>query len=176
MNSWRVSTLVRKTPKHRRRGYPGVLFFHPAHPHAQVLGLQHHGDTQWVELFHQRGRDLGRHALLDLKPARVDFDQPRKFGQTDDVMAGQIGDMCLAHEGQQVMFAQGIEVNVPADDYLLVILFDEQRAVDHRLGVLRVAAGEELVGLDHPGWCALQTFPFGILADMPDQATNRAFR
>ena len=141
---------------------------------GRAADLHDHGHAQRLELLHQGGCDLGRHPLLNLQAAGINFNQPRQLGQPDYVMARQVGDMRLAHEGQQVMLAQRVKINVAADDNLLVVFLDEERAVDHFLGVLRIAASQVLVGLDDPGWCAQQPFTVGVFADVANQTTNRA--
>src|ERR1019366_5453041 len=69
--------------KHRRRRDVGILLLDDAHPHAQMLGLEHHGDAERIDLRHQGLRDLRRQALLHLEPSRVDFDQPRQLRDSD---------------------------------------------------------------------------------------------
>ena len=157
MNSWRVSTLVRNTPSIAEVVTQEFCFSTPRIRMHRCSASSTTATPKGLSSSIRVERDLGRHPLLDLEAAGVDFDQPRQLRQPDDVMARQVGDMRLAHEGQQVMLAQGIEVNVPADDHLLVVLLDKQRAVDHRLGVLPITAGQEVVGLDYPGWGAAQS-------------------
>jgi len=87
----------------------------------------------------------------------------------------QIRDMCLTHKWQQMVFAQGIEVQVPAKDDFLIMLFGEERAVDGLFGILRIPAGQVFVGLHDPAGCPRQPFPLGIFADMAKDAPHCIF-
>ena len=55
---------------------------------------------------------------------------------------GNVGDVTLAEERQQVMLAQTVEVDV-LDDHHLVIIDREQRVVEHRVDVGGVAARQK---------------------------------
>src|SRR5438445_8912058 len=89
---------------------------------------------------------------------------------------GQISDVCLADERQQMMLAQGIKVEVPAQDHLLVIFLGEERAIDSVLGVLTVAASQKLIGLGYPRRRALESFAFGVFAYVTQKLADRLFR
>ena len=56
---------------------------------------------------------------------------------------GNVGDVALAEERQQVMLAQAVEVDV-AHDHHLAIIDAEERAVQHLVDVGVVAAREKL--------------------------------
>ena len=86
--------------------------------------------------------DLVRQPLLDLQPAREHFDQPRNLAQADHLAVRDVRDVALAEERQQVVLAQAVEVDV-LDDHHLVIIDGEQRVVEHRIDVGRVAAREK---------------------------------
>ena len=55
---------------------------------------------------------------------------------------GNVGDVALAEERQQVVLAQAVEVDV-LDDHHLVIIDGEQRVVEHRVDVGGVAARQK---------------------------------
>ena len=60
----------------------GALLLHAAHRHAQMLGLEHHGDAARLQDLVDRLGDLRRHGLLGLQAAgkastrRASFDRP----------------------------------------------------------------------------------------------------
>src|SRR5580704_12464249 len=140
-----------------------------------MLGLEYHGDAERVDLRHESLRDLRRQPLLHLQPPRVYFHQSRQLREPDDLPIGQIRDMRLAHEGEHVMLAQGIEIQILAQDHFLVVFFAEQRAVDRFLGILRIAAGQELVRLGDAGGSAFEPLAIRVFADLTQDDPDRIF-
>ena len=86
---------------HRRRR----LLLHAAHRHAQVGALADDGHAERGHRVVDGLGDLAGHALLQLQPPREHVDQPRDLAQPDDAAVGHVGDVALAEERQQVMFA-----------------------------------------------------------------------
>src|SRR5271154_3328021 len=140
-----------------------------------MLGFEHHGDAERIDLRHESLRDLRRQALLHLKPPRIDFHQPRQLRQPDDFPIRQIRDMRLAHEREHVMLAQRIKIQILAQDHFLVIFFGEQRDVDRFLWILRIAAGQELVRLGDARRSALESFATRVFADLAQDYADRIF-
>ena len=147
MNSWRVSVLVRNTPSIADVVTKEFCFSTPRIRMHRCSASSTTATPSGSISDHESMRDLRRQPLLHLQPPRVDLDHPRQLRDSDDFAIRQVRDVRLAHERQQVMLAQGIEIQILAQDHFLVVLFREQRAVDRFLRILVVAAGEKLVSL-----------------------------
>jgi hypothetical protein len=70
---------------------------------------------------------------------RATFDRP------STLPVGNVGDVALADEGQQVMLAQGVELDV-LHQHHLVAVGGEEGVIDDVVDGLLIAAGEELEG------------------------------
>jgi hypothetical protein len=77
---------------------------------------------------------LLRQPLLDLESSGKHIHNPRNFAQTDDFGIGQIRDMHLAKERQQVMLTHTEELDVANNDQL-VIFHVEQCTVDELVNI-----------------------------------------
>ena len=75
-----------------------------------------------------------RHLLLELQAPREHIHEARNLGQPDHLAIGQIGDMRAAEEGQQMMFAQAVELDVAHEDDALVFC-GKERAIDEPVHV-----------------------------------------
>jgi hypothetical protein len=111
--------------------------------------------------------DLIRHPLLHLQPPRETVDEPRELGEPDDARDRQVPDRRAAVEGQHVMLARRIELDVAEDDHL-VALFRERRREDLR-GLLRVSGGHLAQRADDAPGVAVQAVALWILADEPQE-------
>ena len=80
---------------------------------------------------------------------------------------GDVPHVRLAEEGQHVMLAHGVEVDVLDDDHLPVILREHGRA-EYLFRILRVALREELHGLGHAVGRLEQALAASILAQQLD--------
>ena len=78
---------------------------------------------------------------------------------------GNVGDVALAEERQQVVLAQAVEVDVLHDHHLAVI-DGEQRVVEDFVDVHAVAAREELEGLLDALRGVQQPFAAGIFSEL----------
>ena len=85
---------------HRRRR----LLLDPAHRHAQVRAFADDGDAERRHRLVKRLGDLVGHPLLQLQPPRVHVDQARHLAEADDPAVGDVGDVTLAEERQQMVF------------------------------------------------------------------------
>ena len=120
-----------------------VLLFHAAHLHAEVARFDDNANAFGADFFFDGLRDLAGHALLNLQAARKHVDQARDFAEAEDALVGQIGDVGLAEERQQVVLAQAEEFDVFHDDHFVV--GDGKRgAVHDGIEILVIAAGEKL--------------------------------
>ena len=90
--------------------------------------------------------DLDGQALLDLEAASVGLDYARDLAQAGDLAVGNVGDVGLADEGQQVMLAGAVEFYILDQDHLLVFLV-KHRGADDLHPVFRISFGQVLQGL-----------------------------
>ena len=91
-------------------------------------------------------RDLRRHPLLDLQPAREHVDDPRQLADADNAPVGQVGDLSPAHDRGEVVLAVRDEADVPEQDDLVVAAGLVEGGAQDRDPVLAVAAEPLLVG------------------------------
>src|SRR4029453_10323816 len=155
-------------PQHRRGDRFRVLLLHAAHQHTQVDRFHPPRHTARLERLVQRAGDLGRQPLLHLQTPTEHLDEPRNLGEADDLAIGQIGDVALAHEGQQVVLAHRAEVDVLHDHHLFVVL-DEHGAVENFLHVLGIARREVAHRLLHTLGRPLEALASGVLAQLLEQ-------
>src|ERR1700694_4516588 len=104
-----------------------------------MRGLDDHADALWLQRGLQRVADLGGEALLHLETAGEHVDTARNLAQAEDAPVGDIGDVCLAEERQEMMLAEAVHLDVSHHHHLRVRLF-EDRAVDESLEAETVAA------------------------------------
>ena len=135
-----------------------------AHLHAHVLGLHNHHHPQRAEGVLDTLLDLQRHALLHLQAVAEDVHHTGNLAESGDVAVGDIGHVHLAEEGQHVVLAEAVEVDVAYNDHLAVVLAEHGRA-QHLGRVLAVAAGEHLQRLGHTLGGFQQTFAVGVFAN-----------
>src|SRR6266849_1334314 len=62
--------IVTESAKHGARHRRTMLFFHPAHLHAEMAGFDNHADTLGSNFFLDGLRDLAGQAFLNLQAAR----------------------------------------------------------------------------------------------------------
>src|SRR5690606_18791536 len=107
---------------HGRGDRRGAGLADPAHGHAQVLGLDHHHDAPGVQGAVDLVGHLDGQALLHLGPAGVGVDQAGKLGQAGDaaVGPGDVGDVRLADERDEVVLAEALHGDVPHHHHLVV--------------------------------------------------------
>jgi hypothetical protein len=122
---------------------------------------------------HQGLHHLARQAFLDLQPPREAIDQPGQLGEADHALAGQVGHVCVADEGQHVVLAGGLERDVLEQDQLVVPVHVAERGAQDLRGVL-VVAGEQLrPALDHARRGVLQALAVRVVADGPQDRAQR---
>jgi len=74
-----------------------------------------------------------------------------------------------------MVLTQRIEVDVAAQDYLLIVLFGEESTINGLFGILDIAAGQIFECLHNTGWSSRQPLPLGILADVTKDAADCRF-
>jgi len=125
-------------------------------------------------MFVERLRDLLAEPFLELRTSGEDIDCPRQLRQPDHpALPGQIGDVRLTEEGQQVMFAHAAELDASDQDRLVRLVGEGPPQVP--LGGGADTGKYFAVGPgDAPG-CVSQTLAVGVLADRQENLANRSF-
>src|SRR5215216_407366 len=84
------------------------------HGHTQVLALDHHDDTPWLQNALQSLRHLGGQPLLDLRALRVEVDQPGQLRQSGDPAVDVRDVTHVSHSGErhQMMLATTPDLDV----------------------------------------------------------------
>ena len=110
-------------------------------------------------------------ALLDLKPARICLDHPRDLAQPRDLALRDVGDVAFPEEGQHVMLAKRVQLDVPHQHHLRIWLLEDRRTHDFD-AVLRISLRQELQGLGHPLRGLHKSLPVRVLPDQPQYRTH----
>lgn len=105
-----------------------VLFFHPAHHHAEMSRFDDDSDAVCAQLITQCFSDLDRQSFLHLESPRKRVDDPRNLAETDDFLIRQVADMYSAEKGEQVVFTHTEKIDV-LDDHHFVVFDRKQRTV-----------------------------------------------
>lgn len=138
-----------------------------------MAALHDDRDTLRLEDFHNGIRHLLGQPLLDLQPARKQLRNPRQLADANHRVAGDVPDMHLAREGDQVVLAHGKDLNV-LDNHHLVVALLEDGPVDNVAHVLLVALGQEEHGLGVALGRGEETFAVRVLADAFEQGADGA--
>src|SRR5207247_11073070 len=99
----------------------GVGRLHAAHHHAEVTSLDDDGDALRVQFLLQALGNLHRQAFLHLQAPAKRFHEPGDLAESHHTLIGDIGDVALTVEGQQVVFAETEEVDVAYYHDLVVL-------------------------------------------------------
>src|SRR5215469_4041356 len=161
--------------QHGRRHSRGVLLLDTAHHHAEVARLDDHANTLGLAHLLDGLCDLGGEALLDLKAAREEFDQPWNFAEADDFAVRNVGHVHLSEERQHVVLAEAEHLDV-FHDHHFVVGDREERALQQRFGVFVIAPGEEVESFVDPLGCAKETFAHGIFAQTNEHFADEVFK
>ena len=129
-----------------------------------MLGLDHYRHAGGAGHLADRLGDLPGEVLLDLQAAGEHVDDPRHLRQAEHLAGGNVRHMSLADEGQEVVFAQGVQLDVADDDHFIVVR-GEQRAVDDFLQGLAIAVAEVLHGLGRALRGVEQAFALRVFAE-----------
>jgi hypothetical protein len=83
--------------------------------------------TPWAPRCSIKGiGDLAGQSLLDLQAAGEDVDHAGDLAQPDHLAVGQIADMRMAEEGQHVVLAHRVELDIAHDHHLLDVFLEER--------------------------------------------------
>ncbi len=150
--------VVAEAAQHRGGFHDRVLLLHAAHHHAHVLGFDDDADAFRFGNVHDGFGNLRRELFLNLESTSVQVDDTGYLGQAQHFSRGYVSCMAFADEGQQVVFAQGVQFDVLHDHHLAGV-GGEQGAVDDIVDLLAVALGQELEGLGGAFGCVYQPRP-----------------
>ena len=174
ITSERVGEPILEDAPHRAGDERAVGLVDAADRHATVTRLDHHGDSLGVELFHQEVGQLFGQPFLHLRALGEHVDDAGNLGQPDDLAVGDVGDVRLPDDRQQMMLAKADEANVLDQDHLVIFLREQLSEMATRV---LMQALEDL-GI-HPGHAVgrfAQALPIGVFADgeqdLPDGTAN----
>src|SRR5205814_1679113 len=114
---------------------------------------------------HGRVRHLVGEPLLHLEPAGKHLDHAWDLGETDQAAVRQVGDVRPTEEGQQVVLAQRVDLDVAHAHQVLVPLA-VQGITDHVRDALFVPSGEPLEGRLDAGRRLTHVLRAPVLADL----------
>jgi hypothetical protein len=117
------------------------LLLDAAHHHAQVHGLDHHAHAGRPQHVADGAGHLLGEPLLHLQPPREHLDDARQLGEPHDAAVRDVGDVHLPDEGEHVVLAHRVEVDVAHEHHVLVLLL-EHGVAHHVAHVHVLAAGE----------------------------------
>ena len=137
-----------------------------------MLALDDGDHPAGVQALHHGIGHLGREPLLHLWTAGVDVDQPGDLAQPGDpaVSGGDVGHVCHTDEGQQMVFAERVHLDV-AHEHHLVMRHVEGGGQDLG-GVLAHPAEQFASRLRHPGGSLAQPVSIRILTDGQQELTH----
>jgi hypothetical protein len=92
--------------------------------HAKVLRLDYHHHSQWIKRLLNTILYLQRQSLLHLKALGKNIHHAGNLAQACNISVWDICHMNLAEERQNMMFAEGVKINILHNDHLTVILLE----------------------------------------------------
>src|SRR6476646_4703364 len=99
-----------------------------------MLSFQHDADTAGLQVHLQPVGDLSGESFLYLQPRCELVDDAGELGESEDPLAGEVGDVRDAVKWQQVVFAEGVEGDVARDHELVVPFMVGEGGEVERLG------------------------------------------
>jgi hypothetical protein len=127
--------------------HPGFLA--PPHLHAELARLQQDDHPTRARRAHEGFGDLLGQPLLELRTARVMFEESPHASETEQRAIGHVADVGLPEEGQQMMRAHGVKRHIRHHDHLPLAPLSRERH-DLRL-LLAIGVAEEVhIPLGHP--------------------------
>src|SRR2546425_779857 len=142
----------------------GVRRLHAAHHHTEMPGLDDDCDALWVQFPLQGLGDLHRQAFLYLQAPAEHLHKPGDLAESYYTVVGDIGDVALPVEGQEVVFAETEEVDV-ADHHHLVVLDRVESTVEDLFNILLIALREEPERLGNPLGSLQEPFARRVLTE-----------
>ena len=114
-----------------------------------MLRFYYHGHARGLQAIHERLGDLGCKILLDLQTPREDIDNARHFGEANHFPIWKVSNMRATGEGQQMVLAQRIKLNVFDQNNLTGTRF-ENGPVDDLIEILPITLCEKLQRASRP--------------------------
>lgn len=142
------------------------------HHHAQVDGVGDDPDPLGPENVPDRLGDLLGQPFLHLESPGKNIDDARNLRESDDPPIGDVGDVHLPVEGQHVVFAQAVELDVLDQHHLRAVLLEHPLADDLADG-LPVAGRQLGQAARNAIGGALEPLPSGVLAQAEKELTNQ---
>ena len=140
-----------------------------------MAGFDHHPHAARVQGLHEGAGDLGGEALLDLQPVREAVDEARDAGEANDGFVGEVGDVGMAEERQQMVLAQRVQLDALHGDHL-VRFGRKDRIGQLRGGIAPVAGREELERLRGAQRGALQAISGRVVTACRKQLAVRSLQ
>ena len=141
----------------------GSLLLDAPHLHAEVTGFDHDDDPFGLEGIGQAVADLRRETLLHLKAAGIYLDQAGYLAEPYDALGGDIAYVHLPEEGEQMVLAEGVKLDVAHDDDARTGVLEYGRRYDVACR-LTIAFGQFHHCLGCPLGSFSQPFPIGVVA------------
>ena len=126
--------------------------------------LDHNRHTERIECLLNTIADLHGQTLLHLQSTRKTLHHAGNLRQSGDRSIGDIGHVRLTEEGQNVVLAHRVELDVLDQHHMSIVLAEECRLND-LLGILVVTLCHKGHCLSHTFGSFEQTFAVGILAE-----------
>src|SRR5437660_296090 len=104
--------VVTESAEHRAGDGLTMLLFHAAHLHAEMASFDDYTHSLRSDFLLNRFRNLAGQPFLNLQTPSEHIDQTRDFAEAKHALFRQIGDVSLAEERQQVVFAEAEKFNV----------------------------------------------------------------
>src|SRR6266567_819655 len=108
-----------------------------------MAGFDHYADALWLDYLLDGLGDLGGETFLNLQATGKQFDEARNLAEADDAAIGDVGDVDLAEEREQVVLAEAEDFDVFDDDHFIVV-HGEEGALEQGFGIFLVSLGEKL--------------------------------
>src|SRR5207244_11647102 len=131
---------------------------------AEMRVRDHDVTSPWVQcLLHGPG-DLHRQAFLYLQAPAEHLHKPGDLAESHHTVVGDIGDVALPVEGQEVVFAETEEVDV-ADHHHLVVLDRVESTVKDLFNILLIPLCEDPERLGNPLGSLQEPFARRVLTE-----------
>ena len=118
------SLVVAESTQHSARRHHHARLVHATGRHALVRRLDNYRNALRLEDFVDGIGDLRCHLFLDLQAPGVDVDNARELADAHDTVVRQVGDVCPAYDGREMVLAVQFEANIAQQhDFVVAIGF-----------------------------------------------------
>ena len=158
--------------KHRRCHEHGILLLNAPHHHAEVPRLDHDADAVGIDRVLNGICDLFSQSFLYLEPPRVHVYEPCQLADAEDLAPRDVADMAAAEEGEHMVLAEAVDLNVPHDDHACGFL-GEAGLIDQFLNIGSISRCEESERRGDPFRCVDEALAVRIFANFDQQFTDK---